>query len=217
MAFEFCGYELRRDTRELIGPDRTACHLSPKAFAFLLALIERRPRAVPKDELAAVLWPDTHVSDSSLAVLAAEVRAALQDAAVSPRMLRTVHRVGYAFCATVTVRAEPRADVAARWYLLGASQRIVLPTGAIVLGRDPDCDVHCPSPGVSRRHVRMIVTETGLELEDLGSKNGVYVNDRRVIGTTSLSAGDRLVMGATTFRVHTTDEPTETACAESDE
>ena len=73
-------------------------HLTTKAFDLLRALIERRPRVLPKAEAQALLWPDTHVSEANLPNLLAEVRSALADDARSPRFVRTVHGVGYAFC-----------------------------------------------------------------------------------------------------------------------
>ena len=52
----------------------TDVHLPPKAFALLLFLIEQRPNAVTKADLMAHIWPDTFVSDATLASLVADVR-----------------------------------------------------------------------------------------------------------------------------------------------
>ena len=69
IAIGECRFDtLRREVRR--GSQRV--HLSPKAFELLGLLLDRRPRAVSKDELFALLWPTTFVTDASLAVLVAE-------------------------------------------------------------------------------------------------------------------------------------------------
>ena len=54
---------------------------------------------------------------------------------------------------------------------------------------------------VSRRHA--VVRSSGgvLSVEDLGSRNGTYVNGRRISEVVSLSLGDVLTLGSTSFRV----------------
>ena len=83
---------VRREVRR--GSERV--HLSPKAFELLGILLERRPRAVSKDELMLLLWPKTFVTEASLAVLVGEIRRELKDDAREPRYLRTIHGFGYA-------------------------------------------------------------------------------------------------------------------------
>jgi hypothetical protein len=70
------------DSREL-RRDGVLQALSPKAFQFLELLLSERPRALTKQEIHERLWPDSFVADSSLARLAAEVRSALGDDALS--------------------------------------------------------------------------------------------------------------------------------------
>lgn len=84
------------DTREVFRAGKPV-HVSPKAFALLEALIERRPKAISKDELHKLLWPDTFVSDANLPNLVAELRETLGDDAHESRIIRTVPRFGYAF------------------------------------------------------------------------------------------------------------------------
>ena len=98
-VFDDATRQLRRG-RELV-------HLSPKAFELLAILVSRRPLAVSKADLHLHLWPDTFVSDSSLAVLVAELRKALGDSAEQPTYIRTVPRFGYAFL------VEPAAEASA--------------------------------------------------------------------------------------------------------
>ena len=84
------------DTREVIRAG-VAVPLSPKAFALLELLIDRRPKAVSKAEIHEHLWRGIFVSPSNLANLVTELRSALGDDAHNPRIIRTVPRFGYAF------------------------------------------------------------------------------------------------------------------------
>jgi pSer/pThr/pTyr-binding forkhead associated (FHA) protein len=50
---------------------------------------------------------------------------------------------------------------------------------------------------VSRHHARIVVRGGEVAVEDLGSKNGTFVGDRRVAGPTPLADRDRLRLGRT--------------------
>jgi len=63
---------------------------------------------------------------------------------------------------------------------------------AMVLGRAPGCDIVIPDRQVSRRHARITQTPDGFLLEDLSSKNGTYLNGRRVTQPTVLRDGDEV-------------------------
>ena len=52
--------------------------------------------------------------------------------------------------------------------------------GVATIGRSPDASVMVDDPGVSRLHARIRRSETGFEVEDLGSKNGTYLNGARI-------------------------------------
>jgi len=47
--------------------------------------------------------------------------------------------------------------------------------GSLTIGRAPDNNIVLPDPTVSRRHVRITSTPSGLMVEDLGSTNGTYL------------------------------------------
>lgn len=66
---------------------------------------------------------------------------------------------------------------------------------AVVIGRSPSCDLPVPSPRVSRRHAWVHREGTGYAVSDLGSTNGTYVNEQRVLGDRVLKAGDRIRVG----------------------
>src|SRR5271167_4953292 len=71
--------------------------LEPKSFRLLLFLLENPGRALPKEEIMAVVWPDAFVSDNSLARAITQIRKALDDDPKAPRYIETVPTVGYRF------------------------------------------------------------------------------------------------------------------------
>lgn len=52
--------------------------------------------------------------------------------------------------------------------------------GAVVIGRQQDCDISVPTEEISRRHAQVKPTADGLLVEDLGSANGTFINGKRV-------------------------------------
>lgn len=71
---------------------------------------------------------------------------------------------------------------------------------ALTIGRSRGNSIVLDDMLVSRQHVRITADDEGLVLEDLGSRNGTYVNGRRV-ERTHLTEGDRIGIGAATFEV----------------
>jgi pSer/pThr/pTyr-binding forkhead associated (FHA) protein len=53
--------------------------------------------------------------------------------------------------------------------------------GVVMIGRAPECQLRLDDEGMSRRHARLLPTETGIQVEDLGSTNGTYINGKRVL------------------------------------
>src|SRR6266511_2551454 len=70
----------------------------------------------------------------------------------------------------------------------------------LVLGREL-ADVVIDDPEVSRRHAVVRPVEDGLEIQDLGSLNGTWVNGRRIAAATRLAPGDRVTLGGCSFNV----------------
>ena len=68
-----------------------------------------------------------------------------------------------------------------------------------VIGRRQDCDLRIPSTDVSRRHCLLSMHDGCLNVEDLDSVNGTYVNGRRISGRQLIMPGDRLQIGPVTF------------------
>jgi DNA-binding winged helix-turn-helix (wHTH) protein len=203
LTFESCVLDL--DTREVSCGGR-AISLSPKAFALLELLVLRRPKALAKAEIHGALWPDTFVSETNLANLVVEVRAALGDDARAARIVRTVSRFGYAFCAEARVegRGAPRAASAVNLAhrLVWGRRIIALETGVNLLGRDPDAVAWINHESVSRHHAHIVVDGTGATLEDLGSKNGTLVGGAPVTQPVRLGDGDEITLGEVPLRFH---------------
>ena len=58
------------------------------------------------------------------------------------------------------------------------------------MGRDPDLELFLDSQGVSRRHALIRIAGEEATVEDLGSKNGTFIADRRLDSPTRLVEGD---------------------------
>jgi len=193
ISFGECDFEPR--ARELRRAGRRV-ELPPKALELLQLLIEARPRALSKAELHDRLWPDTFVSDTSLAQVVTELRSALGDSPRDPRYVRTIHRFGYAFCGPVS-EPKARTDGASpsRFSVIQGPREVLLHEGENLLGRAPEGAVRLASEKASRRHARIVVSGADAVLEDLGSKNGTFLNGQQVEGSVKLAEGDRIVVG----------------------
>jgi DNA-binding winged helix-turn-helix (wHTH) protein len=212
MQVRFGRFVLDPDARELRRGDEPV-PLSPKAFELLSLLVSHRPKAMAKNDLLERLWPETFVVEKNLANLISEVRDAIDDDPSDARFIRTVHRFGYAFRDT---NASPEADRRAKptanllVFVQWVSGRVSLDEGAHMLGRDPDVAIFLDSPGVSRRHAVLTLLAGEATIEDLGSKNGTFVADRRVEGSKSLSDGDIIRVGSVSVTFRMLQSPTST-------
>jgi pSer/pThr/pTyr-binding forkhead associated (FHA) protein len=74
-------------------------------------------------------------------------------------------------------------------------KEIELTKSEIVIGRDESVEVVISTPAVSRRHARLMMEADGYIIEDLGSSNGTFVNDDRLIGRRALNSGDQIRLG----------------------
>lgn len=85
--------------------------------------------------------------------------------------------------------------------VLAPSTRFRLSGGATSIGRSGASDIVLKSDDfVSGQHARLTRHGGLLYVEDAGSTNGTYVNERKTIGATPLRSGDRVRVGSTTFR-----------------
>lgn len=209
-VLQFGEFRLDVGTRELRRRG-TPVHISPKAFDLLVYLLEQRPRALSKEELLDRVWPNTFIAEATLTSVIAEIREVLLDSARKPRFVRTVHRFGYAFSGAVS---HPSAGFAplrrSVCFLLSEKGELILNEGENILGREGRGTIALIAATVSRRHARIVVTGDEATVEDLGSKNGTYLDGERLSAPARICDGDRLLIGAVplVFRVHRTEETT---------
>ncbi len=78
--------------------------------------------------------------------------------------------------------------------------RVVRLAGELTVGRE-GCDVVLPDPQVSRRHAVLRPRDGAVEVEDLGSTNGTWVNDAPARGAVLLGVGDVVRFGSTRWMV----------------
>jgi DNA-binding winged helix-turn-helix (wHTH) protein len=201
VSFGDCTFD--SDTRELFRGGKPV-HLSPKAFRLLELLLEERPRALSKAQLQEKLWPRTFVSEANLAGLAAEARRAIGDSAKGSKLLRTVYGFGYAFSGEATEEHPAAAVRRSRFLLVRDEEEIPLGPGENILGRDEQASPRIDDDTVSRRHARLRITHEDATIEDLGSKNGTFVEGKRVgAKAVRLRSEDQIQVGSVflTFRV----------------
>ena len=95
------------------------------------------------------------------------------------------------------------------WILESSDPELVfrmLPHSLKTVGRAPRADFVVDAPLVSRLHCRLSMDgDDRLDVEDLGSTNGTYVNGRKV-RRAALRAGDTLKVGRVEFAVRTIDQ-----------
>ena len=72
-----------------------------------------------------------------------------------------------------------------------------------LLGRDAHCHVTIPDTSVSGRHARVYHSDGEWYVEDLGSTNGTYVNDRPLTHPVLVRPGDKLAIGRSVLEVST--------------
>ena len=84
---------------------------------------------------------------------------------------------------------------AKRFWLEHGARNIVLRMGTLTIGRSSAAQIALDDALVSRRHAQLTVTADTVTVQDFGSVNGVYVNQKRVTGPEPLNDGDQLQIG----------------------
>lgn len=175
------------------------------------ALVERR-------KIKASLWgSDVFVEhDSAINTAIRKIRQALRDDAEKPRFVETVVGKGYRFIAPVArpippphVSGKNETEIAP---LSAGAQRLAFPNycvtrgrqtftldiGENLLGRDPDARVYVDHPSVSRRHAQISIRLNRAILEDLKSRNGTFLEGRRIDAPTEIHHGAIIGLGPIT-------------------
>ena len=87
------------------------------------------------------------------------------------------------------------------------SRRVHLDEGTWLVGRAHHCDVVLADPSVSRQHFQIRIGPEGVEVEDLGSRHGLWLDGFRV-QVAELPLGRWFLAGKVALQVHhgTTDD-----------
>lgn len=99
------------------------------------------------------------------------------------------------------MRIQAPRDRCTLMMLRGSSpgSMLALKTGSTVIGRGQDADVRLDDEGLSRKHARVFKTQNRWFVEDLGSKNGCWLNNTRVQERAALEDGSYLQIGSSTL------------------
>ena len=105
-----------------------------------------------------------------------------------------LHRAAAHLEAHLIVIAHPLEHCLGRRYSLK-------PGTVLEVGRAADAEIGFPEvPSISRRHARVSYLAEGVCLEDIGSRNGTFLNNHLVQGREALQSGDRFQIGAVVFK-----------------
>ena len=70
----------------------------------------------------------------------------------------------------------------------------------MIIGRDPRAGIHIHEQKVSRQHAKLFYGENYVSIEDLKSRNGVFINGKKIVGITKLRDGAMITIGNSTFK-----------------
>jgi DNA-binding winged helix-turn-helix (wHTH) protein len=191
-------------TLDQISRDGRIVRLRPRAMDVLTRLALEAGKLASKQDLIDAVWRTEFVSEHALTQVIAELRAALGDDARNPAYIENIPRRGYRLVAAVTPVAAsvpPAHDASLPFKLQGEDADHPLIQGPNIIGRTDDADISIDRIEVSRCHARIFVAGTTATIEDLGSKNGTYVNGERLEQPTLLANGDEIWIGRSVARL----------------
>lgn len=82
-----------------------------------------------------------------------------------------------------------------------AGKAIAVKRDKLLIGRAEECDIRPLSDEVSRRHCAIRIEPGIVWAEDLGSRNGTFVNGQRIAGKTKVFDDDLIKVGGLELRV----------------
>ena len=181
--------------------------LTHKSRELLLLFLHNPGRLLTHEEVTERIWPDVAVTDDALRFQVVELRKAFGDAGET--FIRTMRREGYRWEAPVRGEARRPARPLApdeesgppeiRHRLILESREVPLLEGENVIGREPDAALWIDHASVSRRHARILITQSKATLEDLESKNGTLLNEKPIDASCLLRDGDQIQVGPLTM------------------
>ncbi len=213
---DLAAYALRR------GGNRVRLEKMP--MEVLILLVRASGALVERGEIQAALWGSEIFVEHDAAINTAvrKIRRALGDDAEEPRFIETVVGKGYRFVASVEslgAQAHQNATASVRpterrtfpsYLVTRGLDEFVLKTGVTVLGRDPSAGVYVEHPSVSRHHARISIAAGEAILEDLKSRNGTFLDGRRLDAPTKIRHGAVIGLGPITLTFHVLSAPPST-------
>ncbi len=88
----------------------------------------------------------------------------------------------------------------------GSQKSFSLPDSTTVIGRRGDCDLCIPLKTVSRRHCQLNQNKETINIRDLGSRSGTFLNGKR-IDEAAVKAGDYIRIGPLIFGLQINGQP----------
>lgn len=226
-AFRFAEFELDVSAYALRRRDASV-RLERIPMEVLILLVERAGRLVERSEIQTQLWgPEIFVEhDAAINTAIRKIRFALGDDATRPRFVETVIGKGYKFIAPLEASGPFQSGKAAangdtevltgiplqfpRYSVTVGKQEFLLNSAETLVGREPSSGVYVDHPSVSRRHARILIASAGATLEDLGSRNGTFLNGRRLQGAAKIHHNDVIGLGPMTLIFHVAHAPIST-------
>ncbi len=104
------------------------------------------------------------------------------------------------------------------WYLEGyfAGDRMIhrqsIQELPFIMGREAGLPLTIASNSISRRHAQIHINDGAISIEDMGSKNGTYVNHRQIESATPLSHGDIIHLGDVEMRLMQANKANQEEC-----
>jgi pSer/pThr/pTyr-binding forkhead associated (FHA) protein len=89
----------------------------------------------------------------------------------------------------------PRSSEGDGYRVCADERHVLLGEGEVVIGRSSYCSLVLDHETLSRVHASLRAVGNGIELTDLGSSNGTFVNGAAVKGSTRVAPGDDIRLG----------------------
>jgi DNA-binding winged helix-turn-helix (wHTH) protein len=188
-TFRFATFELDLAAYVLKAQGK-AVRLEKIPMEVLALLVQRAGLLVERSEIAAAVWGPGVFLEQEAAINTAvrKIRQVLGDDAAAPRFVQTVMGKGYRFIAAVESLASAGESASRsqdrfggpRYVIKVAGREFVLDSGETVLGRDPTAGIYVDHPSVSRHHASLSIEGGRVRLQDLGSRNGTFLDGRRL-------------------------------------
>ncbi len=104
---------------------------------------------------------------------------------------------------TAVTQPPLSAPATPQYWRLRGTETLELPFGTLSVGRNEDNQIVIADPSVSGHHAKLEVSHQQLQITDLGSTNGTFINGTKLEENqpTNLEIGAILLLGALEFRV----------------